>query len=109
MALTQEQQVHLECSGPHRLRKVAQNTTLYTSVTMVSSIKISPNLANSCISAARRGSVASMVVRAELMMETPVREMAPAALLTRTLPVRHVCGHKRIVLSGERNQNYFCC
>ena len=90
MPLIHEQYVHFEWSGPQRLRKVAQNTTLYRRVTMVSRTKISPNRVNNCISVARSGSVARMVVSAELTMDTPVNDIAAAALFTRTLSTRHV-------------------
>jgi hypothetical protein len=51
--------------------------------TSVSMRRISPNLVNSWIHVPRRGRMATMVVMAELMMETPMKEMDAITLLTR--------------------------
>ena len=45
--------------------------------------RISPNLVKSWIHVPRRGKMATMVVMAELMMETPMKEMEAITLLTR--------------------------
>ena len=71
--------------GPNAARKVLQKMNVYTMHTTVSRMRISPKREKSFISVARRGRVASVVVRAELMMETPMKDMAASTRFTRTL------------------------
>ena len=68
--------------GPIRLRKVPQKNRVYSIATAVSRIRISAKRVKRRIFAPRRGSVARSVVRAELRIETPMKEMAESTRLT---------------------------
>ena len=74
---------HLDSLGPNKPRKLAQNTRVYKIAIRVLRIKIVPKRLKGCIVVNSMGSVAMMVVAAELMIETPMKDMAAITRFTR--------------------------
>ena len=83
IALTSFPVDHFESFGPKKLRKVLQNSRVYTIAMRVSITRIAPKRLNGSIMVDSRGMVAMMVVKAELTMETPMKEMAAITRFTR--------------------------
>lgn len=74
---------HLESLGPIKLRKLLQNTRVYKMAVSVLRTRIVPKRLKGWIVVPSMGSVAMMVVAAELMMETPMKDMAAITRFTR--------------------------
>ena len=74
---------HLESLGPIKLRKLLQNTRVYKMAVSVLRTRIVPKRLKGCIVVPSMGSVAMTVVAAELMMETPMKDMAAITRFTR--------------------------
>ena len=74
---------HLDSLGPNKPRKLLQNTRVYKIAIRVLRTRIVPKRLKGCIVVTSMGSVAMMVVAAELMMETPMKDMAAITRFTR--------------------------
>lgn len=86
---------HIESFGPKKLRKLLQNRRVYKIAMRVSITRIAPKRLNGSITVNSRGNVAMMVVKAELMMETPMKEIAAITRFTRTeAPAANCIGKK---------------